>query len=148
MNTPRRLYRCRTDRKVAGVAAGLAEFFELDPSLVRVVWFLSIFFGGLGLFLYIAMALIVPLEPVLGPDGLELAPDPTTPGESGHRHVAHGGTRWSMYVGFALVLFGGLALMDTFLPGWDSWRYFGPAVVIGLGAILITGAVRRESSRP
>ena len=35
----------------------------LDPSLVRVLWVLSIFFGGLGIFLYIAMAIIVPLEP-------------------------------------------------------------------------------------
>lgn len=145
MNTSRRLYRCRTDRKVAGVAAGVAEFFDLDPSMVRVVWFLSIFFGGLGLFLYIAMALIVPLEPMTGPDGLELATDAS---ESAHRHVAHAGVRWSMYVGLALVLFGGLALIDSVIPGWNSWRYLGPALVVGLGAILIAGATRRESSRP
>jgi phage shock protein C len=40
----RRLYRCRQDRRLAGVAAGVAEFFGLDPTLVRVLWFLSIFF--------------------------------------------------------------------------------------------------------
>ncbi len=71
MNTHRRLYRCRNDRKVAGVASGVAEFFELDPSVVRVVWLLSIFFGGLGLFLYIAMALIVPLEPLSDAAGVD-----------------------------------------------------------------------------
>ena len=60
----RRLYRCRNDRRLAGVAGGVAEFFELDPSLVRLFWVLSIFVGGIGLFLYVAMAIIVPLEPV------------------------------------------------------------------------------------
>ena len=62
----RRLYRCRHDQQIAGVASGLAEYFDLDPSLVRVLWFLSIFFGGLGLLLYIVMAIIVPLEPECG----------------------------------------------------------------------------------
>lgn len=148
MTTPRRLYRCRTDRKVAGVAAGVAEFFELDPSVVRVAWFLSIFFGGLGLFLYVVMAFIVPLEPITGPDGLEIAPDHAAPDASGHRHAAHDGVRWSMYAGLALVLFGGLALIDSVIPGWDSWRYFGPMLFIGLGAILVAGAMRRESTNP
>lgn len=70
-----RLYRCRHDRRLAGVAAGVAEYFDVDPSLVRVLWVISVFFGGLGLFLYIAMALIVPLEPEFAP-----RPGPWQPG--------------------------------------------------------------------
>ena len=62
----RRLYRCRHDKRIAGVASGIAEYFDADPSLVRVLWVLSIFFGGLGPLLYIAMAIIVPLEPEEG----------------------------------------------------------------------------------
>ena len=59
----RRLYRCRRDRRLAGVAGGMAEFFELDPTLVRLLWFASIFFtGGLSIFLYLGLVLIVPLE--------------------------------------------------------------------------------------
>ena len=58
MSQNHRLYRCRHDRKIAGVASGVAEFFDLDPTVVRVAWFLSIFFGGLGIFVYIVMALI------------------------------------------------------------------------------------------
>jgi phage shock protein PspC (stress-responsive transcriptional regulator) len=65
MSVNRRLYRCRHDRRLAGVASGLAEFFELDPTLVRLLWFLSIFFtGGLSIFLYLGLALIVPQEPL------------------------------------------------------------------------------------
>lgn len=138
----RRLYRCRHDRRLAGVAAGVAEFFDLDPTVVRVVWFLSIFFGGLGLFLYIAMALIVPLEPLSDDEAAALAAAP-----SGHRHLARGEGRWTTIVGFALILFGALALLDVALPMWaDARNYVVPLFVIGLGAILVVTAVRREST--
>lgn len=61
---PRRLYRCRSDRKIAGVAAGMAEYLEIDPTVVRIVWILSAFIGGFTILLYIILAFIVPLEPV------------------------------------------------------------------------------------
>lgn len=60
---PRRLYRCRHDRQLAGVAAGMAEYLELDPTLVRVLWILSAFVGGVTIVLYIVLAFVMPLEP-------------------------------------------------------------------------------------
>lgn len=138
----RRLYRCRHDRKIAGVASGVAEYFDLDPTPVRVAWFLSIFFGGLGIFLYIAMALIVPNEPYTADEAAAIAAGDSLPA---HRHQARGGsTRWSLYLGGALVVFGGIALVDVVAPNWDSWRYLWPAVLIGLGALLVAGALRRD----
>lgn len=137
----RRLYRCRHDRRLAGVAAGVAEFFELDPTLVRVLWFLSIFVGGLGVFLYIGMAIIVPLEP---PSDEEVADGVATAPE-GHRHAARRSGRFTAFVGFALILFGALALLDALLSAWsNSWRYLWPAFLVGIGALLVFGAVRRE----
>lgn len=65
--TPRRLYRSRTDRQLAGVAGGIARYLEVDPTVVRILWILSIFFGGFGILLYIIMAFIVPLEPAAAP---------------------------------------------------------------------------------
>ena len=61
---PRRLYRCRRDRQLAGVAGGIAEYLEIDPTVVRILWILSVFLGGFGILLYIIMAFIVPLEPI------------------------------------------------------------------------------------
>ena len=59
-----RLYRSRTDRMIAGVAGGIAERYDLDPSLVRIGWALVILFsGGLFLLLYIVMVIVVPEEP-------------------------------------------------------------------------------------
>ena len=60
-----RLYRSRDERMFAGVAGGVAERLDLDPSLVRVVWLILIFLtGGLFFLLYIVMAIVVPEAPV------------------------------------------------------------------------------------
>ena len=69
---PRRLYRSATDKKIAGVCGGLAEYMDLDASLVRVIVFLFIVLTGVGLFAYLAAWLIIPLEP-------ESVPRTTTP---------------------------------------------------------------------
>ena len=135
----RRLYRCRENRVLAGVASGVAEFFGLDPTLVRVLWFLSIFVGGVSLLLYIALAIIVPLEPL--PAGAATAP--AEPIE-GHRHGPGGGGQWITFFGIALILLGSLALVGTLLPSVASWRYLGPVFIIGMGAVLVFGAMRRD----
>jgi len=135
----RRLYRCRHDKILAGVAAGVAEFFDLDPSLVRILFLVSIFFGGIGLLLYIAMAIIVPLEPVSADEAAEAAVVP-----EGHRHAPRGAGPWTTIVGVVLILFGTLTLVDRFLPAWDLEHFIVPAFAIGVGAYLVARSVRRE----
>lgn len=56
----KRLYRSN-DRILGGVAAGIAEYFGLDPSLVRIVWALFML-GGVGFLLYLACWIIIPPE--------------------------------------------------------------------------------------
>jgi phage shock protein PspC (stress-responsive transcriptional regulator) len=59
-----RLYRSRDDRMLAGVAGGVADMLDADPSLVRIIWaLLAIFTGGLGFVVYIVMAIVVPEAP-------------------------------------------------------------------------------------
>ena len=59
-----KLYRSRTDRKIWGVCGGLAKHFDMDPTIVRVVFFASILCGTLGLWVYIILALLVPEEEI------------------------------------------------------------------------------------
>jgi phage shock protein C len=153
MQVNRRLYRCRQNRVLAGVAGGLAEYFDTDPTLVRVLWIISIFFGGFGLLLYLAMAIIVPIEP-LAADGTnavdhaagEAGTDVVAAGAvEGHRHSSRGEGRGTMLVGLVLILFGGLALVGVMLPAWvDAGRFLVPAFIVGVGALLVANAVRRE----
>lgn len=58
----KKLTRSLTDRKVSGVCGGLAEYANLDSSLVRILMFLAVFFSGVGLIAYIVMAVVVPEE--------------------------------------------------------------------------------------
>jgi phage shock protein C len=55
----KRLYRSK-DRVIAGVCGGLAEYFGLDPSLVRVGYALAVLFGGVGVLIYFIMWIVVP----------------------------------------------------------------------------------------
>ena len=59
----KRLMRSSRDKKVGGVCAGLADYFDLDPTLVRIVWLLAVFCAGTGLLLYIILWIALPLAP-------------------------------------------------------------------------------------
>lgn len=59
----KKLYRSRTDKKVCGVCGGLAEYLEMDVTIVRLLAALSILFVGCGLLAYIVAALVIPVKP-------------------------------------------------------------------------------------
>jgi phage shock protein C len=67
--TPRKLLRSRADRKIAGVCAGLAQYLELDTSLVRILWFFITLACGIvpGFVAYVLAWIIIPEEPLLLP---------------------------------------------------------------------------------
>ena len=66
MSTVKRLYRSRRERKLAGVCGGVAEYLEVDPTIVRVLYLLGTIITGFfpGIFIYFALALIMPEEPL------------------------------------------------------------------------------------
>ena len=61
---PKRLMRSSVDRKVSGVCAGVADYFDMDPTLVRVVWVLMVVFGGFGVLLYLVLWIVLPVAPL------------------------------------------------------------------------------------
>jgi phage shock protein C len=59
--TSRRLYRSRQDRKIAGICAGLAEYFGMDPTIMRVAWVIFAFLSaGLAILLYLVLIFVIP----------------------------------------------------------------------------------------
>lgn len=66
MSTQRRLYRSTQDRMFAGVCGGIAEYLDVDPTLVRLVFVALALMGGPGPIIYIVLMLIVPENPGVG----------------------------------------------------------------------------------
>ena len=66
MTTVKRLYRGRRERKLVGVCGGFGEYLEVDPTIVRVLYLLGTILTGFfpGIFIYFALALIMPEEPL------------------------------------------------------------------------------------
>lgn len=58
----KRLYRSESSRMLCGVCAGIAEYFNLDPTLIRLTWALFCILGGSGVLAYILAAIIIPPE--------------------------------------------------------------------------------------
>ena len=120
----RRLLRSRDDRMVAGVAGGLGRSFAVDPTIVRIGFVVSMFFGGLGLFAYLALALFVPSA--AGDGSIEAAPIERSRGLA----IAAG-------VGILVVALS----WGAFDWGWGwgdgdggPWFFGPPLVLIALGA--------------
>ncbi|KPL17064.1 MAG: hypothetical protein AMJ92_12195 [candidate division Zixibacteria bacterium SM23_81] len=63
---PKRLYRSRKDRKLAGVCGGIGEYFDVDPVLIRLLWIFFTLAGGGGVLAYLIAWLVVPEAPESG----------------------------------------------------------------------------------
>jgi phage shock protein C len=156
-----RLFRSRHDRMVAGVAGGLAEMWDADPALIRIIWaVLVIFTGGVALLVYIVMALVVPEADDSTPAPAATvasagAPLPaasgwaTPPSSSGETRAARraaraerGGMSGGMILGGFLVLLGLFFLAREYLPNID-FDWFWPLVLVGVGVALLASSMGR-----
>ncbi|MFZ0961274.1 MAG: PspC domain-containing protein [Terriglobia bacterium] len=60
----KKLARSRTDKKIAGVCGGFADYLDVDVTLVRILWLMLAFFGGWGIFGYIIAWIVMPEAPL------------------------------------------------------------------------------------
>jgi phage shock protein C len=123
----RRLHRSATDRVIAGVCGGIAEYLSIDPSLVRIAFVVGTLWGGVGLLIYIVLAVILPV-------------DASTPA-----YTAYSPERSHALAGTVLVVLGALLLLGNM--GWAPWlsgNLFWPAVLVlvGVGLLLRTPRTR------
>ena len=118
-----RLRRSRTDRKVAGVAGGLARHLDVDPLILRVAFVVLVFFGGAGLILYGACWLLVP------EDGSERA---TINLDDRSRSVA-------------LLIVGAIAVLCLVGDSWGAFWFPWPVAVVALIALWL---LTRNNPRP
>lgn len=139
-----RLYRSRQDRMLFGVAGGMAEWMNLDPAIVRIVWALLFLAGGVGLILYIVAAIVMPEAPVAsGVDGAGAR------GQApGAQPIARSGPgNGGVIFGLVLVAAGVWFLVDRYVENLDTgWVVPGALIVIGVA--LLFGALGKSRDNP
>jgi phage shock protein C len=164
---PKRLYRSNTDRKFAGVAGGLGEYFVMDPLLVRLAFVVLALAGGGGFLIYIVMWIVtpenpLPAQPVINQPGQEFHhagkenPDFTTETTKTENNASTSATkpqtrernRGSLIGGLVLITLGVLFLADELIPQinfGDLWPVI--LVVIGIGLLInaVTGRKRNTN---
>jgi len=59
----KKLYKSRSDVKIDGVCSGIAKYFNVDPTLVRLIWLAAVIVGGSGILAYIVCMIVIPREP-------------------------------------------------------------------------------------
>ncbi len=138
----RKLYRSRKDKMIGGVAGGLAEYFDIDPTLVRIIFVVTLFIGGGGFLAYIILWIVVPEEPYVfvTPDTSSAqsaggeASNPIPPQQPPEFYEARHQKRRNIG-GAILIVIGVLFLMDNLVPRFhfgDFWPLILIAVGVGL----------------
>jgi len=152
----KRLYRSRSDRMIWGVCGGLAKYFDMDPTIVRAIAVLSIFCGSLGVWAYIILAILVPLEDskttepkdTIKENVEEIKETTSELGREIHSALAgeKGGTEETAKIrhrrrnalGIILIVLGVLFLLGSFnLFWWFRWATLWPLILVAIGALII-----------
>lgn len=60
----KKLYKSKSDKKLCGVCAGIAEYFDLDPTIIRLAWVVFTLLGGSGIIAYIIAAIVMPSDDI------------------------------------------------------------------------------------
>jgi len=158
----KRLYRSRSDKMVAGVCGGLAKYFDMDPTIVRIIAVLSIFVSGFGILAYIILAIVVPLENSKAAEPKDTIKENVeelkeTASELGREiratlvkeegeseEVAKVRHRRRNLLGIIVIVIGIFALLASFnLFWWFRWSYLWPLILVAIGALIILSTRRR-----
>jgi phage shock protein C len=134
------LHRSRRNRVLLGVAGGFAEYFGMDPVVMRVIFVLLVLVtGGTALIVYLLLAFVMPNENGFEDEG-GLA-DTEGAAYERHRHAR----RRSATLATLLIVIGVAALLINLkLLWWLDWGVLWPVVLIAIGAVLAYAGMRRN----
>lgn len=130
------LYRAGENRIIAGVCAGVADYFDIDPAIVRLLWVLSVFAGGAGIWAYLVAWIIIPENPKSKRKDLNMI------SKVNIKRAAKDHTEgFAIYgrnplIGLVLMIIGAIFLANNFFPQLRLDKYW-PIIPITLGLVLI-----------
>jgi len=158
----KRLHRSRSNRIIWGVCGGLADYFGIDPVIVRVIFVLLIFANGLGILAYIILAVVIPAESSKAATPKEALRENVTElkestselgreirsslaGEKKDEEETAKIRRSHLNIlGIILIIIGILFLLGSFnLFWWFHWGTLWPLILVAIGVLIILSARRR-----
>lgn len=156
---PKRFYRSRTDRKIGGVSAGLGEYFNMDPMLIRLLFVVLTLAGGGGVLIYLVLWIVTPEKPMTASDYTytQTTTDPPQPEQTTYDATGTTSTnttppdpsskrpKGSLIWGLVLITLGVLLLAQEFFPQFDFGDLW-PVIIIVIGAGLLIKAFNGKKS--
>jgi len=158
----KRLYRSQSDRMIWGVCGGLAKYFDMDPTIVRIIAVLTVFISGAGIIAYIILAIVIPLENSKSAEPRDTIKENVeeikeTTSELGReiRSTLTGKTdaeeeteirhRRRNIFGIIIVVIGVLLLLGSLdVFWWMRWTYLWPLIIIAIGLIIVFSNRRKR----
>lgn len=155
-----KLYRDEQHKMIGGVCAGLAEYFAVDVSIIRIIFLLAFFMKGSGVLLYIILWIVLPPKGITwNQPGVNYTtpPDPANPADPSigddpvimpePQNVPRRRSGAAVITGVVLIVLGTLLLIDEYglIPDFD-FGHLWPIVVIALGITVIVTSLKNKSS--
>ncbi len=152
-----KLYRSRTHRVFGGVAGGLADYFNVDVILTRLLFVIIFFAGGGGVLIYIVLWIITPDEPLITPTRQYSAGGSSTSGEPNPgspdanitdaevvKETEKKSNNRTFIIGTALILIGFLFLLNTMIPHLMIIKLW-PLILIITGIMILVNETRDKN---
>jgi phage shock protein C len=148
----KKLYRDDQHKMIGGVCKGLADYFDIDVTLVRAVFLLALVLKGGGVLIYIVLMIVMPKKPYfLGTPGVDYTMPPQ--GQPADPFIYQPAPRhksnFSLVAGLVLIFLGGILLLDEYdvIPDWD-FEHLWPIPLVAIGIVLIFSSGRNKPIDP
>jgi len=134
----KRLFRSTNDRMLGGVCGGLGDYLGIDPTFIRIFFFIIIFGGGAGFWIYLLLWLLVPEAD--GEVTKDFGDRMRNMGDDFTQAVSQPHPKSGLIIGGGLILFGIFWLLEQLNLPWLSWWDFDvlwPLVLVIAGVVLL-----------
>jgi phage shock protein C len=138
-----KIYRSRNHKMIAGVAGGIAEYFDIDPVLVRAGLILSVLCWGGGILLYFIFWIIIPFRTMeqvgVSADGIPIGKESDFIDINDELDIRHKEKRKTIF-GILLIVLGAFMLLDNILPNFNFEDWW-PILLIIIGIYFLVNAL-------